>query len=120
MLRHVCIEVKNMPVELVAAFYVEHFGMKIVYNNTEQWELKPGFDVTLRIVKLKMKGTRTLLELVQQAELWPSHIALEVDEFPEKVQLIAPRRLDADHKGIEVKFCADPALNMIELVRRIK
>jgi catechol 2,3-dioxygenase-like lactoylglutathione lyase family enzyme len=129
MLRHICIEVKNMPVDLVAQFYVEHFGMKVVYHATEKWLLikptwepgtSPRLEVALKIIKLKAKGSRTLLELVQHHNEWAPHICIEVDEWPEKVHLIEPHRLDKEHKGMEVRFCSDPALNMIELVRRIK
>ena len=117
MLRHVCIEVKNMPVALIAAFYAQHFGMELVYEGKEEWELREDVKVMLRVIKLKCKGSRTLLELVQHHNEWTPHICLEVDKWPD-LPLIEPKRIDKEHKGLEVKFCMDPSGNMIELVKR--
>ena len=116
MLRHVCIEVKNMPVELVAAFYVEHFGMQIFYQETEKWELKPELVVELKIIKLRYQND-FILELVQHSDNWTPHLCFQIDEWP-KVALMEPKRVDKPHKDLEVRFCMDPSGNMIELVRK--
>ena len=116
MLRHVCLEVKNMPVELVAAFYVEHFDMEVEYQETEKWELKSGMEAELKIIKLRYQD-KWVLELVQHNAMWAPHICLEVDEWP-NVALMEPKRLDKPHKDLEVRFLMDPSGNMIELVKR--
>lgn len=108
-----------MPVELVAQFYIEHFGMKLVYRGKEMWQYSDNLQVELKIIKLKMPGTRALLELVEHKDNWLPHLAFDVEQWP-NVHLKDLKRVDKDHDGIEVKFCLDPTGNCIELVRRLK
>ena len=117
-LKHVGLLTGTIPLPLAREFYTEILGAEMVYNKDELWRFGPH-RLRLRICKLKLNGSDTLIELIEAPpDMWRPHISIEVDEFPEKLKIMNLKRLYAPKNHPEVCYAEDLCGNAIELVKK--
>jgi len=101
--RHVGLEVKDIG---RALNWYRRLGFTVLNRRREIW-----YGQDLDVIKLDPP-----LELVEPSEPagWPNHIALEVDEFPEGLDITLKT---TTQEGFVVAWAQDPDGNRIELVK---
>lgn len=133
-IRHFGITVRNLEQDLF--FYKKLLG----FEEVKREELEGNYidnllnikGVKLTYVKLKLKGTKVLLELwyfpnMSFVEQHSSHFALTVDNLDELITRLNDNKIgffsppiQHDKNKVRVCFCRDFSGNIIELVEEIK
>ena len=131
-IRHFGITIRNLEQDLY--FYKKLLG----FEEVKREELEGNYienllnikGIKLTYVKLKLKGTKVLLELwyfpnMNFVEQHSSHFALTVDNLDELITKLNDNKIaffspPIENNKVKVCFCRDFSGNIIELVEEIK